>query len=67
MRVGETPDRQNVRGKVNSEYGKGSLIILSYRKRTVRLLVPDDAEQFKALRFAVDNAPNAIWPTARRN
>ena len=31
---------------------------------TVRLLVPDDTEQFKALRLlAVDNAPTAIWPT----
>ncbi|WP_158934171.1 GNAT family N-acetyltransferase [Burkholderia sp. S171] len=31
---------------------------------TVRLLDPDDAEQFKALRLvAVDNAPTAIWPT----
>ena len=31
---------------------------------TVRLLGPNDAEQFKALRLvAVDNAPTAIWPT----
>lgn len=46
------------------EYGKRSLVILSYRMVTVRLLAPDDAEQFKALRLlAVDNAPTAIWPT----
>jgi RimJ/RimL family protein N-acetyltransferase len=64
MRVGETPDRQNLRGVVDIEYGKRSLVILSYRMVTVRLLDPDDAEQFKALRLlAVDNAPTAIWPT----
>jgi len=64
MRVGETPDRQDLRGMVDIEYGKRSLVILSYRMVTVRLLVPDDAEQFKALRLlAVDNAPTAIWPT----
>jgi ribosomal protein S18 acetylase RimI-like enzyme len=49
---------------VDIEYGKRSLVVLSYRMVTVRLLDPADAEQFKALRLiAVDNAPTAIWPT----
>jgi RimJ/RimL family protein N-acetyltransferase len=64
MRVGEMPNRQDLRGVVDIEYGKRSLVILSYRMVTVRLLDSDDAEQFKALRLlAIDNAPTAIWPT----
>jgi len=64
MQVGETPDRQNLRGVVDIKYGKLSLVIPLYRIVTVRLLDPHDAEQFKALRLlAFDNAPTAIWPT----
>ena len=64
MQVGETPDRQNLRGVVDIKYGKRSLVIPLYRMVTVRLLDPHDAGQFKALRLlAVDNAPTAIWPT----
>jgi RimJ/RimL family protein N-acetyltransferase len=64
MRMGQTPDRQNLRGVVDIEYGKRSLVIRLYRMVTARLLDPHDAGQFKALRLlAVDNSPTAIWPT----
>ncbi len=64
MRMGQTPDRQNLRGVVDIEYGKRSLVIPLYRMVTARLLDPHDAGQFKALRLlAVDNSPTAIWPT----
>lgn len=40
------------------------MIVLLYRMVTVRLLDPNDAEQFKALRLhAVENSPTSIWPT----
>jgi RimJ/RimL family protein N-acetyltransferase len=53
-----------LRGVVDIEYGKCSLVISLYCMVSVRLLDPHDVEQFKAMRLlAVDNAPTAIWST----
>lgn len=60
----KAPESQNLRGVVDFDYGKHSLVIPLVRMVTVRLLDPHDAERFKALRLlAVDNSPTSIWPT----